>query len=47
MVLAVRTPPQNSWKDPAERVMSSLNAGLHAIGLMRDKIENLSLELGV
>ena len=44
MVLAVRTPPQNSWKDPAERVMSILNVGLHAIGLMRDKIENLSLE---
>lgn len=35
MVVAVRTPPYNSWKDPAERVMSVLNCGAQCVGLMR------------
>ena len=35
MLIAVRTPPYNSWKDPAERVMSILNIGLNSVGLMR------------
>ena len=35
MVVAVRTPPYNSWKDPAERVMATLNLGAQAVGLMR------------
>ena len=35
LLIAVRTPPYNSWKDPAERVMSILNLGLNAVGLMR------------
>ena len=43
MIVAVRTPPYNSWKDPAERVMSILNLGAQAVGLMRENtdIENL------
>ena len=43
MVVAVRTPPYNSWKDPAERVMSTLNLGAQAVGLMRTEsgIEDL------
>ena len=28
MLIAVRTPPYGSWKDPAERIMSILNIGL-------------------
>ena len=35
MLIAVRTPPYNSWTDPAERVMSILNIGLNSVGLMR------------
>ena len=35
MVVAVRTPPHNSWKNPPERIMSILNQGLQSIGLMR------------
>ncbi len=37
MVIAVRTPPYNSWKDPAERVMSVLNCGAQGVGLMRQQ----------
>ena len=37
MLIAVRTPPHNSWKNPPERVMSILNQGLQCIGLMRQK----------
>ena len=43
-LVAVRTPPQHSWKDPAERIMSTLNIGLQATGLMRDKINDPALE---
>ena len=44
MIIAVRTPPQNSWKDPAERVMSILNIGLQSVGLMRNQLTNVALE---
>ena len=37
--VAVRTPPYNSWKDPAERVMATLNLGAQAVGLMRTSTE--------
>ena len=40
MVMAVQTLPYNSWKDPAERIMSILNRGLQAVGLMRAPIED-------
>ena len=36
MLVVVRTPPYNSWKDPAERIMIILNIGLNSVGLMRD-----------
>ena len=39
MVVAVRTPQYNSWKDPAERVMATLNLGAQAVGLMRTSTE--------
>ena len=37
MLIAVRTPPHNSWKNPSERIMSILNQGLQCVGLMRQK----------
>ncbi|GBB98408.1 hypothetical protein RclHR1_03220001, partial [Rhizophagus clarus] len=35
LLVAVRTPPGHSWKNPVERIMSILNLGLQCIGLMR------------
>lgn len=35
MIVAARTPPLASWKNPPERVMSILNLALQAVGLMR------------
>ncbi|PKY60554.1 hypothetical protein RhiirA4_484384 [Rhizophagus irregularis] len=43
--VAVRTPPQHSWKNPVERVMSILNLGLQSIGLMRTEMNNESERL--
>ena len=34
---AVRTPPYNSWKNPAERIMSILNLALQGVGIARAK----------
>ena len=39
MVLACRTPPCNSWKNPAERIMSILNLGFQSVGLMRQSLD--------
>ena len=39
MVVAVRALPYNSWKDPAERVVATLNLGAQAVGLMRISTE--------
>ena len=39
MVFAVRTPPYNSWKDRAEWVMSVLNLGTQAVGLVRSSTD--------
>ena len=47
MVLAVRTPPYGSWKDPAERIMSILNIGLQSVGLMRDESPHRDIEAGL
>lgn len=44
MLIAVRTPPYNSWKDPAERIMSILNIGLQSVGLARNTLEDKNLE---
>lgn len=34
---AVRTFPGHSWRNPVERVMSTLNLGMQCVGLMRAK----------
>ena len=34
-LIAARTPPYHSWRNPVERVMSTLNLGLQCIGMMR------------
>ena len=48
MIIAVRTPPPphpyNSWKDPAERIMSILNLALQAVGLMGELLKTDELE---
>ena len=44
MVIAVRTPPYNSWKDPAERIMSILTTGLQSVGLMRASCQDENTE---
>ena len=43
--VAVRTPPQHSWKNPVERIMSILNLGLQSVGLMRSKMNDQSEKL--
>ena len=43
-LVAVRTPPYNSWKNPAERVMSELNLALQTVGIMRQKLPTAALE---
>ncbi|GBB99452.1 hypothetical protein RclHR1_35260001 [Rhizophagus clarus] len=37
-LVAVRTPPGHSWKNPVERIMSILNLGMQCVGLMRQKM---------
>ncbi len=37
-LVAVRTPPGHSWKNPVERIMSIFNLGMQSIGLMRVKM---------
>lgn len=39
MVIALRTAPQNSWCNPAERCMSILNLALQHCSLKREKME--------
>ena len=34
---AVRTPPHNSWENPAERIMSILNLALQGVEIVRAK----------
>ncbi|GES96452.1 hypothetical protein GLOIN_2v1782174 [Rhizophagus clarus] len=36
--VAVRIPPEHSWKNPVEKIMSILNLGLQSVGLIRQKI---------
>lgn len=38
MLVAARTAPQNSYRNPVERIMSVINIGLQAVGLMRQKL---------
>jgi len=37
MLVACRTAPSHSWRNPVERIMSIVNLGLQCIGLMRQK----------
>jgi hypothetical protein len=37
-LVAVRTPPGHSWKNPVERIMSILNLGLQCVDLMRQEM---------
>ena len=37
-ICAVRTPPQHSWKNPVERIMSILNLGFQGVGYMRKEV---------
>lgn len=37
MLVAARTAPQNSYRNPVERIRSVINIGLQAVGLMRQK----------
>jgi hypothetical protein len=45
LLIAIRTPPGHSWKNPVERIMSILNLGTQSFGLMcnemSDDLENL------
>ena len=37
ILVAVRTPPGHSWKNPVERIMSILNMGFQGIGVVREE----------
>ena len=37
-IIAVKTPPGHSWKNPAERIMSILNLGMQLVGMMREEM---------
>uniref|UniRef100_UPI00358E6566 uncharacterized protein n=1 Tax=Myxine glutinosa TaxID=7769 RepID=UPI00358E6566 len=37
-ICAIRTPPQHSWKNPVERIMSILNIGFQGVGCMREEV---------
>jgi len=38
LLIAVRTAPNHSWTNPAERIMSTLNLGLQGVALKRDSM---------
>ena len=38
-LIAVRTLPGHSWKNPVKRIISILNLGLQCVGLMRQEME--------
>ena len=44
-LVAVQTPPQHSWKNPVECIMSILNLGLQSVGLMQAKMNDESENL--
>ena len=46
-LIAVRTPPYNSWKNPAERVMSELNLVLQGVQhiLFHDRMNPQSIQV--
>ncbi len=38
LIIACRTAPNHSWRNPVERIMSIVNIGLQCVGLMREKM---------
>ena len=46
-LIAARTAPYHSFRNPAERVMSVLNLGLQSVGLARNTINNKDIEEAV
>ena len=40
MLIACRTAPSHSWRNPVERIMSIINLGLQCIGIMRSKLSD-------
>ena len=38
MLVAARTAPHNSYRNPVERIMSLINIGLQSVGIMRQKM---------
>ena len=44
-LIAARTAPNNSFRNPVERIMSLLNIGLQAVGIMREKMSNDQFEV--
>lgn len=41
----VQSPPQHSWKNPAERVMSNLNLALQSLCVMRKQTATMGEQL--
>jgi hypothetical protein len=42
LLIAVRTAPNHSWTNPAERIMSTLNLSLQGVTLKRDPMSSES-----
>ncbi|CAB4431620.1 unnamed protein product [Rhizophagus irregularis] len=42
LLIAVRTAPNHSWTNPAERIMSTLNLGLQGIAFKHDPMNSKS-----
>lgn len=40
MLVACRTAPNQSWRNPVERIMSIINLGLQCVGIMRNKLSD-------
>ena len=40
VLVACRTAPNHSWRNPVERIMSIVNIGLQCVGLMRSKLSD-------
>ncbi len=45
MLVAARTAPQNSYRNPVERIMSLINLGLQSVGLKMSEENEQRIEL--
>ena len=45
LLILVQTPPNHTWKNPVERVMSNLNLALQGIGVMRIRTKSMEQHL--